>query len=708
MNRFLRLSVFVIMGLLIGLSLSQAQSSNSKIKNNYLRNEVPSYSNSDLTQRNNSPNNQPSEYGLPFVRINENLIEQGGFIIQNSSGNENELIETDSICSLESFAKHGQTAPNTGGGTLNPVAFVNPTTLNNLQTIAFFSLVNGSARNQGIFTADSNTIYAIAIGSGSGGGSGDTSAHSGDPSPIGGTFSGFFGGTAFAPDINNLGDVLFLCDVNGGSSYRGLFLYKAATQSIIKIAVVGDPSPIGGTFGAVGPGSINNNEKVVFLASPVGTTNSNIFMWDNGTVTKVAAIGDPAPGGGTFSLLGTESYGFPDGTNIPAGPVPDINDNGQISFRAIVNGGITERGIIVRTGGTDDWYIKSGDSTPAGGTYFDMQAASINNAGQIAFFADYRPTPTSTNSGWFAGSPGNWRKVIAFFDSIDGGQCLGLAFSRNPMQTVDSLGNVVFWTDLNSNGGIDRLAIGLADGSILIAARRGQASPIGGTIGSMDAWPSLNSFYGTLNAATPGASGGALSAHMVFGICVSEVPVELTSFSAALNGNCVELSWSTATETNNRGFEIQKSYDGRKFITIGFVDGKGTTSQPETYSFADKMVSAGSYTYRLKQVDFDGTYKYSNTVEVKVNVPLTFSLSQNYPNPFNPTTTISWQSPVGGWQTLKVYDVLGREVATLIDEYKPAGKYDVEFDGSNYSSGVYFYKLRDVNYTQIKKMILLK
>ena len=430
------------------------------------------------------------------------------------------------ICGVESRAAHGQSAPNTNGGTLNPVAFINPTTVNASGRVAFNSQVNGSDRNQGVFVADSDdTISAIAIGCGGLGGSGDTTSMCGDASPIGGHLGGFFFGTVFTPDINDAGDVLFFCDVNGGSSRRALFLYQGASGEIVKVAAVGDPSPIGGTFGAVGPGSLNNNEKVVFLASPVGeTANSNLYMWDNGVVTKVAAIGDPAPGGGTFSALGTESFGFQDGTFIPVGPVPDINDSDQIAFRAIVSGGITQRGIVVRTGQVDEWYVKVPDPTPIGGTYLDMQAASINNAGQIAFFADYHPTPQTTNSGWFAGAPGNWRKVVVFFDPIDGGQCLGLAFSRNPMQTIDAAGNVVFWANLDSKGTADRLVLGLTNGNLLIAARRGDPTPIGGTFGSMDAWPAVNGNIGTLNVATPGAQNGALSAHMAFNHCPSGTP----------------------------------------------------------------------------------------------------------------------------------------------------------------------------------------
>ena len=436
------------------------------------------------------------------------------------------------VCGVESRAAHGQVAPNTNGGTLNPLAFANPTTVNAAGRVAFNSQVDGSDRNQGVFVADSDgSISAIAIGCGGLGGGGDTTSMCGDASPIGGHFGGFFSeNTVFTPDINDAGDVLFFCDVNGGDSRRALFLYQAASGQIVKVAAVGDPSPIGDTFGAVGPGSINNNGKVVFLASQVGeTVNSNLFMWDNGVVTKIAALGDPAPEGGTFSGLGTESFGFQDGTSIPTGPVPDINDSDQIAFRTIVSGGITERGIVVRTGQVDEWYVKVPDPTPIGGTYFDMQAASINNAGQIAFFSDYRPTPETFNSGWFAGSPGNWRKVIVFFDSIDGGQCLGLAFSRNPMQTIDAAGNVVFWANLDSNGTSDRLVLSLTDGNLLIAARRGDPTPIGGTFGSMDAWPAINGNIGTLNVATPGAQNGALSAHMAFNHCPSGTPTPTPS-----------------------------------------------------------------------------------------------------------------------------------------------------------------------------------
>ena len=144
-----------------------------------------------------------------------------------------------------------------------------------------------------------------------------------------------------------------------------------------------------------------------------------------------------------------------------------------------------------------------------------------------------------------------------------------------------------------------------------------------------------------------------------------------------------------------------------------FVPGFGTTTEPKSYSFIDENVTTGCYNYRLKQIDFDGTSTYSDEIEVEVDfAPMEFVLYQNYPNPFNPSTKISWQSPVGSWQTLKIYDILGNEVITLVDEYRAAGKYEIEFNLAsgirNPASGVYFYKLIAGEFTQIRKMIILR
>lgn len=196
-------------------------------------------------------------------------------------------------------------------------------------------------------------------------------------------------------------------------------------------------------------------------------------------------------------------------------------------------------------------------------------------------------------------------------------------------------------------------------------------------------------------------------------MCVSyEVPVELSSFTATGNFGVVNLQWITATETNNQGFEVQRS-NGSDFETIAFVDGFGTTTETQVYTYSDKSVEVGSYTYRLKQIDFDGTSTYSSEVEVDVPAPAVFALDQNYPNPFNPSTKINFQLKVDSKVSLKVFDVLGQEVATLVNTNLVAGGHSIDFDASALNSGVYLYRIEATgndgsNFIDVKKMILTK
>ncbi len=200
---------------------------------------------------------------------------------------------------------------------------------------------------------------------------------------------------------------------------------------------------------------------------------------------------------------------------------------------------------------------------------------------------------------------------------------------------------------------------------------------------------------------------GRIDAYEAYLLAFAMIPVELTSFNAISDGEAVTLNWQTATETNNQGFEIQRSNDG-EFEKIGFVPGHGTTTEIQSYSFIDENVLAGEYSYRLKQMDYDGTTEYSNVIEVEVTQPNEYSLSQNYPNPFNPSTTIEYSIQKDGLVTLKLYDVLGKEVVTLINELQSAGNLNITFDASELSSGVYYYQLVSGEFTSTKKLILMK
>ena len=199
------------------------------------------------------------------------------------------------------------------------------------------------------------------------------------------------------------------------------------------------------------------------------------------------------------------------------------------------------------------------------------------------------------------------------------------------------------------------------------------------------------------------------------------VPVELASFTAIVLNKNVTLNWVTSSEINNRGFEIerkvislQSSVSNSEYHMIGFLEGNGTTTETKYYSFIEKELPAGSYQYRIKQIDFDGTFKYFNLTEtIEIDLPAVLELAQNYPNPFNPSTMIKYSIPNAGTGlalsvTLKVYDVLGKEITTLVNEYKTAGSYKVEFDAGGLSSGVYYYQLRADDYIETKKLVLIR
>jgi hypothetical protein len=192
------------------------------------------------------------------------------------------------------------------------------------------------------------------------------------------------------------------------------------------------------------------------------------------------------------------------------------------------------------------------------------------------------------------------------------------------------------------------------------------------------------------------------------------IPVELISFTAAVENNNVYLKWSTATETNNRGFEVHRSETKGEWMSIGFVAGNGTTTEPKNYSFTDRNITTGKYVYRLKQVDYDGTFEYSNVIEIDVSItPKVFSLEQNYPNPFNPSTNISYALPFASSVNISIYNIIGEKIKELVSTAQNAGYYNVVWNADEFSSGVYFYILTAKSnegdeYRSIKKMLLMK
>lgn len=187
------------------------------------------------------------------------------------------------------------------------------------------------------------------------------------------------------------------------------------------------------------------------------------------------------------------------------------------------------------------------------------------------------------------------------------------------------------------------------------------------------------------------------------------VPVELTGFTAAADGNDVHLNWTTKTEVNNYGFDILRSSDDKTWDKIAFIPGSGTTSQPVNYSFTDKQLMCGTYSYKLKQTDFNGSSKYSEAVHVIISAPIKYELEQNYPNPFNPSTTIKFTLPENAKNVeVSIYNILGQKVAELVNGNLTAGRYSYQWNAKSFASGVYIYELRTEKFVSIKKMTLSK
>lgn len=278
----------------------------------------------------------------------------------------------------------------------------------------------------------------------------------------------------------------------------------------------------------------------------------------------------------------------------------------------------------------------------------------------------------------------NFPEQIFEFSSGD----LGVAGFSLPsgVYIYDSNGNQLqYWSAITGNRGVYELG----NGNVM-TTNGGGVHILDGTTGALVSSP------------VEGVSG-----RFIGKLEYEVIPVELTSFTANVVNETVNLVWETATETNNSGFEVQRSSDGTNYTVISFVDGMGTTTEKTSYNFSDQPGS-GQFYYRLKQIDFDGTFAFSQSVMVDLGLPTEYSLDQNYPNPFNPTTNIQFSLPEASSVNLVVYNLLGQEVATVFNGFIEAGTHKVNFDAANLNTGLYVYKLEANDFVATKKMMLMK
>ena len=308
----------------------------------------------------------------------------------------------------------------------------------------------------------------------------------------------------------------------------------------------------------------------------------------------------------------------------------------------------------------------------------DIYAQLIDSSGVLKWTANGVPICVTTNTEYLPTvlGDGTGGGIIAWQDNRTG-------MTDIYAQKVDATG-AALW---NADGIAVSVATGVQENPVIVS------DGSGGAIVGWDDFRAGNSFR-DLYAQHVGNN--------------SVLPVELSSFTAEQMQSSVRLEWTTATETSNYGFEVQRT-TMNNWMKVGFVEGAGTANVPKKYSFVERNPVGGKYFYRLKQIDRNGGFKYSQEVEVEVmSAPKVFALSQNYPNPFNPTTKIEFTLADARFVELKVFDLLGREVATLMNEQKAAGAYSVEWNASNFPSGTYLCRLTAGSFSETKKIVLMK
>ncbi|MBN8546465.1 MAG: T9SS type A sorting domain-containing protein [Ignavibacteria bacterium] len=333
----------------------------------------------------------------------------------------------------------------------------------------------------------------------------------------------------------------------------------------------------------------------------------------------------------------------------------------------------------------------------ANGTTVATRLTSTDSTQVIKFDT----APTNAGSGLWSRSTAPAKSFVVLYDNEAGtGRPLAATFVEND-GTANTTANsyAPFYSDsVNAITGSWGVII---PNTNPLGVRRIEARMMNGTP-YPNAATDADGVWGSVNTVNPTVGVAA----MMIPSELAPLPVELTSFSVSTSGSRVILSWTTATEVNNRAFEVERK-DNSAWRTIGSVAGNGTTTAPKSYSFTDESAFSGRVEYRLKQIDFDGTSSYSNSVEVDMT-PMEFGLSQNYPNPFNPSTVISFSLPVSSNVSLKVYNTLGEKVAELVNGVMPAGNHSVEFNAAKLNSGLYIYEIKAGEFTSSRKMLLLK
>jgi hypothetical protein len=424
-------------------------------------------------------------------------------------------------------------------------------------------------------------------------------------------------------------------------------------------------------------GTTWTHQTTASFAAPAGFPNVLHFFNENDGFS----MGDP--NGGYFELY-TTSNGGTNWVRVPQANIPApaaADEYGVVGYYSAVGNTLwftTNKGRIFKT--TDKGLNWTVSTTPvAVGNQFKIEMKDALN-GIILDVVATSPLYYRTSDGG-----ATWSPLLPSGNFYDGDYCyvpgtvnayVSTSAATGFSGVAYSIDNGSSWTDFSGTMGIQHLAVAFFDNTTGWAGAFNTSSTVGG----------IYKFSGT----------------------VAPIPVELTSFTANAAQNAVVLNWETASEVNNFGFEVERSFDNVTFSTLGFVDGKGTTTERQAYSFTDQTSLTSKAYYRLRQVDFDGRFDYSDVVTVENTIPESFSLNQNFPNPFNPSTRLSFSLPQATDVQLSIYDASGKLVETLVSEARAAGYHEVIWNASNNASGIYFARIQAGNFTKNIKMTLLK
>lgn len=482
---------------------------------------------------------------------------------------------------------------------------------------------------------------------------------------------------------------------NSSSGWAALGIGLGGTVNAIAVAENGDVYAAG-SFSTLGDGAAAN--KIAKWNSATGW--SALGSGLGGNVSAVAINGSEVFVGGSFTTAG----------GLPANYIAKWDGNSWSSLGAGLGSSVyalAVSGADLYAGG---YFTSLGDGTPANriARWNSTTGWSALGSGLGSSVVTLAINGTDLYAGGYFSTLGDGTpaKYIAKWNGS----------SWSAISNVGINGNIqamaISGTDLYVGGYFNSLSDGTIanniakwTGTAWQSINEGESKGTNSTVMTLAVNPAENKMYVGGYFLSAGGKGVYYTAS--FTDPTNPLPVELVSFNASVKGKEVVLNWRTASEVNNYGFEIErkKEYAWEK---IGFVAGHGNMNCPAEYCYTDNITeTSGRYYYRLKQIDNDGKYKYSETVEADFN-KIAFALHQNYPNPFNPVTRISWQTEENSLVTIKIYNTLGEEVMTLVDEFKETGTYITELNASALPGGIYYCSLKAGERSAVRKMVYLK